>query len=100
MIKHIVFWKIKNAAHGKSKDEVSRGIRDKLISLPSKIPEIIDFEVGFNFNPSAAAYEIALYSTFESVEDLETYQAHPAHVEVKDYIVAAAEQTAVVDYEI
>ncbi|MCG8527911.1 MAG: Dabb family protein [Opitutales bacterium] len=100
MIKHIVFWKVKEEVKGKKQADLADEIRRKLEALPSQISEIIDFEVGFNFNPAGVAFEIALYSTFSSKDALQAYQVHPAHVEVKDFIVSVVKETAVVDYEV
>lgn len=93
MIKHIVFWNFKS-------DSVKREAIRRLEELPAIIDEIVDFEVGENFNEADAAYEVALYSTFASKSDLQSYQVNPSHRAVAAYIGENATQRAVVDYEI
>ena len=100
MIKHIVMWKLKEHALGNSREENGKRLRSLLESLPAQIPQIREFEVGENFNPAAVAWDYCLYSGFEDQASLQTYQIHPVHVEVKNFIMSIVEETAVVDYEI
>lgn len=93
MIKHIVFWSFSSA-------EIRKEAINKLETLPPIIEEVVDFEVGVNFNPSDVAYEVALYSTFANIHDLQMYQQNPAHEEVAAFIGEHATKRAVVDYEI
>ena len=100
MIKHIVFWRLKDSARGKSKHDNSRELKAVLEGLKNKIGTIKKIEVGINFNKSEAAYDVALYSEFDSPEDLETYQKHPEHVKVVGFVNEIRDDRAVVDYEI
>ncbi len=93
MIKHIVMWKFET-------EEISKIACEKLNTLPGLISEIVEFEAGIDFNRSAAAYDVVLYSSFECKEDLVTYQKHPNHVEVAQYIGSVAIDRGVVDYEL
>ena len=93
MIKHIVFWNFEDSA-------IQKEAIDRLETLPALITEIIDFEVGVDFNRSEPAFEVALYTSFASKEALGIYQKHPKHIEVAQFIGAHATQRAVVDYEI
>ena len=100
MIKHIVFWNLKDEALGCSREENREKLKTMLKALPGAIPQIRDFEVGLNFNPAETAYEVALNSSFASREDLAVYQAHPAHQEVVEFVKAIVSDRAVVDYEV
>ncbi len=100
MIKHIVMWTIKEEPGGTTKNEVLPKLRSMLEGLKDSIPAVQKLEVGFNFNTSATAYDIVLYSEFRSREDLDTYQKHPEHVRVGDYIGKVRNLRAVVDYEV
>jgi hypothetical protein len=95
MIKHIVMWRIQD-----NKEDTILEIKRQLDELPEKINEIKTFEVGINFNPSIKSFDVALYSEFNSDQDLEAYQLHPAHQKVKDYIVSVVSDSAVVDYKV
>jgi hypothetical protein len=93
-------WKFKAEAEGKTKAENCRYIKERLEALPPIIPQLKKIEVGINFNPSAMAYDMALYSEFDSPEDLEIYQNHPDHKKVSEYVAKVREERAVVDYTI
>ena len=46
MIKHLVFWKLKSEALGKTKQENAVLIKEKLEALDGKISGLISIEVG------------------------------------------------------
>ena len=68
MIKHIVMWKLKDEAEGNSKAENAKIIKNSIEDLKEKINEIVDIEVGIDVNKSDQAYDVVLYSTFNSFE--------------------------------
>jgi hypothetical protein len=100
MIKHIVLWKLKDHARGKSKLENASELKTVLESLNDKIEAIYKIEVGININGSDVAYDVALYSEFESLDDLEKYQKHPEHVKIVNFVSEIRQQRVVVDYVI
>ncbi|MDX8381226.1 MAG: Dabb family protein [Ghiorsea sp.] len=93
MIKHIVMWTL----HEKSD---AKKVKHLLEDLKIKIPNIIELEVGIDFNQSDAAADVVLYSTFASLNDLNQYQEHPEHVAVIPQMQALTISRKVVDYEI
>jgi len=99
VVKHIVMWKLKDSHNGESKSEIIDHVKKILEELTTKIREIVELEVGVNFNPSEAAYDVVLYSVFNSREDLEIYQKHPDHLNVAGYISDVRTERTVVDYE-
>lgn len=100
MIKHIVMWKLQDEAEGNSKAENAKIIKDSLENLKGKIKEIIDLEVGIDVNKSEQAYDVVLYSTFNSLEDLNSYQKNPDHVKAGSFVKKVANSRVVVDYEV
>ncbi|ACQ53286.1 Dabb family protein [Clostridium botulinum] len=100
MIKHIVMWKLKEFAEGKSKLENANIIKINLEDLKHKIDEVKLIEVGVNINNSQQAYDVVLYSEFENLEDLNLYQNHPDHVKVGEFINKVKEERIVTDYEV
>nr|NIP29005.1 Dabb family protein [Candidatus Dadabacteria bacterium]NIQ12849.1 Dabb family protein [Candidatus Dadabacteria bacterium] len=82
MIKHIVMWKLKDTHNGLEKKDNALKLKKELEDLKNKIVEIQEIEVGINFNESEAACDVVLYSSFNSKEDLTTYQKHPDHMKV------------------
>jgi len=100
MIKHIVMWKLKDAANDKNKVQNSQELKSILEGLKDKIEVIKTIEVGININNSPGAYDVVLYSEFDSKEDLVTYQQHPEHVKVVKFVNEIRDERVVVDYEI
>lgn len=99
MVKHIVFWKLKDEANGMSKAENAAAIKQKLEDLKGKIEGCIKLEVGFDFLHSAESADVVLYSEFESKEALDFYANHPLHKAVMPFIAEARSERRVVDYE-
>ncbi len=93
MVKHIVFWKLKE----ENKAENAKEIKKRLEALIPKIDVIKKLEVGINEN--GGEYDAALVSEFSSYDDLKTYDSHPEHLKVRQFIGGAAVQRAAVDYE-
>lgn len=99
MVVHIVLWKLKEEAHGQSKEMNALAIKQKLESLNGQIKGLIYIEVGIDFLHSQESADVVLYSTFENKEALAFYQQHPLHLEVMPFIGEARAQRVVVDYE-
>ena len=95
MIVHIVMFKFKD----ENKNENILKVKEMLEGLPSKIEGLKQMEVGIDINRSERAYDLSLYSTFESRDDLNVYATHPAHLEVLSFIKEVVETTKVVDYQ-
>jgi hypothetical protein len=62
MLKHIVMWKLKDRAEGRTKAENAKMMKLMLEGLKEKIQEIEHIEVGMNVIPSEAAFDVVLYS--------------------------------------
>ncbi len=98
MIRHIVFWKLAEEADGRSKVENMRIMKEQLENLVDLIPELLSAEVGFNLN--GEEYDASLTCTFQSMEDLKTYDSHPEHMKVREFITKIRLSRVAVDYEI
>lgn len=94
MITHIVFFKLKD----RSMRSVEKA-RDVLLGMKGKIPQLRHLEVGIDVLHSERSYDIALVTKFDSLEELQAYQAHPVHVEVAKYMTSVRESAVAVDYE-
>lgn len=99
MIKHIVFWKFKPEAEGHTADENKALVQQALLGLIGKVPSLIHLETGVDFNRSDAAWDLALYTTFEDKEGLDAYQNHPEHLKVVALVRSVVSARAVADYE-
>ena len=98
MIKHIVMFRLKESAMGRSKNENLQELKILLESLQEKIPVVKCLEVGINMGKSASASDIALYSEFDDMQALENYRIHPEHVKVVNYIDKVCSERRVADY--
>lgn len=97
MVKHIVVWRLNDVDN---KAELAQEIKKTLEALKDKIDEIIDIEVGINFNETEAASDIVLVSTFASREALNAYIVHPEHKAVgATYVRPNVSERRVIDYE-
>lgn len=65
MLKHIVMWKLKEFAEGKTKAENALIMKESLERLVGIVPEIISLQVGINEKESDMAYDAVLISTFQ-----------------------------------
>ena len=86
MIRHIVMWKLKESAEGKTKEENISVISELLYALVGEIEQIKKMEIGADVSRSAASMDLVLITEFESVEALRAYAVHPKHVKVAEYI--------------
>ena len=102
MIRHVVMWKFKDYAEGKTKVENIALVRSKLEALLEKPGfEIIkSFAFHTNVNPKDGMYDAVLEMTFESLDDVLKYRNHPDHKAVSSYVSLVREGRASVDYEI
>ncbi|HET8864146.1 MAG TPA: Dabb family protein [Gracilimonas sp.] len=100
MIKHVVMWKLKDVAEGKTKAENAETIKKLLEDLPKKIEELKKAEVGINVleGEEDAICDVVLTVSCESQDDLQTYAAHPDHQKVVSYIKKVVDERRVVDY--
>ena len=99
MLKHVVMWRFKENAGGKTRKEHALWMKEHLESLSGVIPEIRSLEVGVNVSLSEVAYDAVLITVFDDVEAMQRYQKHPAHLEIADYCKQMRENRVVVDYE-
>ena len=92
MLKHVVTWKMKE----ENKLENMMEIKKRLEALVGVIDEIKSLQVGINEN--GGEYDIILITDFEDKKALETYDAHPAHQAVRQFVRSVVETRIAVDY--
>lgn len=100
MIKHLVFWKLKDMPHGMTKEAWIRIIQSRMHALRGQIPGLLAIEIGADFSRNANSSDMSLYSEFESADALAVYQTHPLHQAIVPYVAEAAVERRVVDYEV
>lgn len=95
MIKHIVFFKLKDP----SPDNIDRTV-EVLHNMKGKIPQLRSLEAGRDVVRSERSYDLALVVEVDHLEDLQAYQVHPVHQEVIRYINEVKDHTLSVDFEV
>lgn len=100
MIKHVVMWKLKDVAEGKTKAENAETMKKLLEGLPSKIEELKKAEVGINIleGEGDAICDVVLTVSCGSEEDLQAYAEHADHQKVVSFIKKVVSERRVVDY--
>jgi len=96
MVKHIVFWNIKEDL---DVEGVFEEMKLRVEAMNGEIPGLLKVELARDFNGSDVAFDVALYSELENKEALSVYQDHPMHLHVKEFIGAVTSERVVVDYE-
>jgi len=96
MIVHIVMFKFRE----ENKVANILQVQKELNALVQKIDELKSIEVGVDFNGSDRAYDLSLYSTFDSKEALSCYATHEEHLKVVELIKEVTSSSKVVDYEV
>lgn len=100
MIRHVVMWKFKDRAEGKSKRENMEFVREQLYALLPVISQIKRMEIGFDMTGAETAMDLMLLTEFDTAEDLKIYAVHPEHVKVATYVRSVVETRAVLDCEL
>ncbi len=94
MIKHIVMYKLKNPT-----SENCKAMVDKFMSMQGKIEVLKSVQAGSDILKSARSFDVCLECVFENTEDMQTYQSHPVHIPVKEFVGSLVEKAHSVDYE-
>lgn len=91
MVRHVVCQKFADVADAQ---EAARMLR----ALSGTVPTLRSMEVGLNELASERAYDLVLIATFDDMEGLHAYDAHPAHEAVRAFIKPRRTGTVSVDY--
>lgn len=98
MIQHIVMWKFKDSAHGKSKAEHMEWMRSHLLALPPLIPQLKKMKIEFDASGNHSNYDAVLLTVFDDFDALQSYKVCPDHVKICDYAAQITEKRACVDF--
>ncbi len=98
MLKHIVMWKLKDFAEGRTKAENIEFIKERLTALIGVVPELRYVELGADALKSDMSYDMVLTCIFDDLDGMNAYRVHPEHVKVSNYIAKVRESRVVVDY--
>ncbi|MBN1950137.1 MAG: Dabb family protein [Bacteroidales bacterium] len=99
MIKHVVLWKLDGSYPEKEKKSILKEMRSRLMALDRSITLIQHLEVYLNDqDASETNFDIMLDTVFNSLQDLETYQVHPDHLKVGEYLKGLKLQRSAIDF--
>ena len=87
MIRHIVSWNFKSTLSDEEKALGRRLLLEGMSGLKEKIPCLIALDIVAPTMETSTC-QIALYTEFETVEDLNGYQIHPEHLKIVDVVRA------------
>ena len=98
MVKHVVLWNFAEGLSMEEKDRAGEKMKALLEPIKDLVSGAVELEVMRN-HLSSSSCDIALISTFESLDSLMTYQNHPAHVEAGKYVRSVTCNRTCMDYE-
>lgn len=98
MLKHIILWRFQPALNEAQKQAETTRLQKAFSALQPLVPGLLCIEFGRNINPDND-YDAALFCLFTDDSALQAYQAHPAHLAVKNTLAACLCGRACVDYE-
>lgn len=94
MIANNVLLKLKNPEKDTSE------VQAALLSMKGKIDILLDIQIEKNVRPEEGSYDVLFITKFASMEDLDAYLAHPAHLEVSKFIGSVLDTLASLCYEV
>jgi len=100
MIRHLVLFKLKDFSSEDERNEAIEMVLLNFRSLIGEIPQIRKYRVERNISEGKDLYDIIIDSDFDSMEDLRSYQEHPAHRYAVDQNRKWSEKKIVFDYEL
>lgn len=99
MIRHCVWWTLKDEAEGNTAETNARVMVEMLESLRS-LPGLKDMEVSVTFlGTTTEQVQVLLFTTHDDVAGLRTYRAEPEHTEVVDFIRKVVTSRRCLDWE-
>ena len=99
MVNHIVLWNFKPELTKEEREAAGAQIHENLIAVKEQVSGVISLQIVVNELDSSNK-DIGLISSFESVEALNAYQVHPAHVKAGSYIRQVTYDRVCLDYEV
>lgn len=96
LLRHVVLFKFKAEA---TPEDINR-VETAFGALPSKIPQIVDYEWGLNNSPEGLekGFTHCFFLTFKNEADRAIYLPHPDHKAFGDIVSPVLEDVLVVDY--
>src|SRR5215210_7192918 len=94
MLTHIVIWKYRA--------DIEQAVREEHVArlrrLPSLIPEVVSFNIGFDVLGLPRSYDTGLVAVFRDRAALDAYTVHSEHILVADLGRTISEHVASIDF--
>jgi hypothetical protein len=96
LLRHVVLFKFRDSS---SEDEVAHVV-SSFMSLKSQVPQIVAMEWGRNISEENhhQGFTHCFVISYRSIQDLNDYQKHPAHLDFQQILSPHMEKVFVVDY--
>lgn len=99
MVKHIVFFKLTKSTQPERRQIELNKLDEIFSQLGDKLPFIIEYRTGINFNEASHAWDFVIDSIFRNKADLLKYQDSEEHKEAVRNGSEIEKTKAVIDYE-
>lgn len=101
MIRHIVWWTLKDEADGHTAGENAQRIKTMGEALLEKVPSLKSIEIGIDIKESTTLpAQVVLVSTHDDLAGLKAYAEHPEHLKLGELVKATTTSRQAIDYEI
>lgn len=100
MIRHIVFFKIKDFSSDEERIQAKENLLLTFRGLIGQIPQTRKYLVEEDLIQGPSSFDVVVDSSFDSLEDLKAYQNHPAHLDAVQEAKQWFSDKAVVDYKL
>jgi hypothetical protein len=96
LLRHVVLFKFRDSY---SEDEIEHVV-SSFMSLKNQVPQIVDMEWGRNISEENyhLGFTHCFVISYQSIQDLNDYQKHPAHLDFQKILAPHMEKVFVVDY--
>ncbi|MBT2473264.1 Dabb family protein [Microbacterium sp. ISL-103] len=99
MIRHVVTWKLAEQDAAQRAEQAAEVAR-RLNALDGVVPQLRSISAGANVAYPEANWDVTLVADFDSIDELEAYQVHPAHEEVVAFVRSVVASRVAVDFEV
>lgn len=84
-IAHIVMWRL-NGPTPQARQQQAQQVVAAFEALRGQIDGLRQLEVGASLPDDEGAHDVAIYTVFDSLDALQRYDAHPAHLRIKQLV--------------
>ena len=101
MLKHIVWWTLKDEAEGNTAKENAKIVKALGEALATKIDTVKSIEIGIQIESTTTVdVQVVLQSTHENTQALEAYSQHPEHLKFGEFIKKVVSSRSAIDYTV